>query len=946
MRTTPLKQGLASVGLKMLLLMLPVLFCTSGSFAQYGVNSPYFNPNDPGYGSGEGLSLPANVTAIAVQPNGRVIIGGAFATYNGSDESNIARLLPNGTLDASFSVSGAATGAVINGIAVQPDGKVIVVGNFSTFGTSTVQNVVRLNPNGAVDLTFGGGSLGNGADNVINDVLVDPDGNIFLVGTFSGSSFNNAGKEYIVKLNSSGVVDAAFTSGADAPITKIARQSTGKLIITGLFTDYAGAAVGRIARLNADGTPDLSFNQDGNGLTNGAIRSLQVASDDRVLVVGEFGNYNGEPESAILLYTDADGARNTNFGFPFPPDGGIFSATFAADGKVIIAGGFENLDGEASADRLARLNADGSVDNSFVIGLGPDATVRQIIPNNDGKWLIAGSFETYNSISRVGFTRLLSNGQPDLTFNPITGANGTVFNVFYNEQTDRYIFGGAFTSYNGVTNTNGIVVVAPDGSVDPSFAVNSNFEGVVTVSHVQADGKILIAGTFYYPGSTSYGIARLNADGTLDNTFNNGGDGVEQGPFPTITAIHQLSNGEILVGGTFNTYNEISVSGFVRLSSTGSIISSGGPNVAAITAIAVNDDETKIAVVGAFTSFNGTPRNGLVVLNNSGTVDASFVPATNPGDVFAAAYLPSGDLLVGGDGNLFAFTPTGALKPAYPAGVGSNVAGTIRGIEVAEDGTAIVVGEFTSVAGAARTNIAKIRVDGTVDPDYLPDSGSNGVIYSAAYNSTVDYMIIGGDFTAHDGRGRNRVTLLLNTPLALPIKLQSFTGRAVGEKVELQWTTATESDNDYFTVERSTDARNWTVIGTVPGSGTTSTAKSYRLVDPFPVKGLQYYRLKQTDLNGRFTYFDRISVTLGTVNSKPLNIYPNPVGATLNLVINGDHAATSTVRIYDFSGRLVQTYPQLSGTQFNLNVATLRKGMYVVDVQSGNQHHKTNMVKD
>lgn len=175
----------------------------------------------------------------------------------------------------------------------------------------------------------------------------------------------------------------------------------------------------------------------------------------------------------------------------------------------------------------------------------------------------------------------------------------------------------------------------------------------------------------------------------------------------------------------------------------------------------------------------------------------------------------------------------------------------------------------------------------------------------------------------------------------LPVKMLYFTAQQEGETQSLlKWATATEIDNDHFDIERSADGQNWSKIGEQRGAGTTSEQQNYSMVDPQPLSGTNYYRLKQVDVDGNFTYSDIAEVTFGTIaqaqSETTLSVYPNPLNqsAKLNIDLSSATEQISEVNITNSIGQIVYStnLPQIQNYQiFGLN---LPSGVYIVSVRT------------
>jgi hypothetical protein len=169
---------------------------------------------------------------------------------------------------------------------------------------------------------------------------------------------------------------------------------------------------------------------------------------------------------------------------------------------------------------------------------------------------------------------------------------------------------------------------------------------------------------------------------------------------------------------------------------------------------------------------------------------------------------------------------------------------------------------------------------------------------------------------------------LLEFPVALPVELVSFDGKAVEDGNQLNWSTASEKNNRGFEIQKSDDGKSFEKIGFVAGNGTSLKAHNYAFLDPTTERGLTYYRLKQWDVDNQFEYSKIISVNrTATVDTKPLTLYPNPVVNNLT-VENGKGFA----RIYNTTGKLL-LQQSIDSNKEQINVSDLPKGIYVLNIQ-------------
>lgn len=223
---------------------------------------------------------------------------------------------------------------------------------------------------------------------------------------------------------------------------------------------------------------------------------------------------------------------------------------------------------------------------------------------------------------------------------------------------------------------------------------------------------------------------------------------------------------------------------------------------------------------------------------------------------------------------------------------------------------------------------------------------SDGLIYGTTTFSTISPFLYGGTIYRinPDGTGftiirefdpqaeGEGVSMLLdlNGSFVLPVQLLTFTGEKSGQTVLLSWKTAQEQHNDHFEIERSADGNNFTTIGTLTGAGNTNAITSYSFSDTDPLAGINYYRLKQVDIDGRFEYSRFISVSFNNLHR--LTVFPNPATERLNIRLPQGHRFTS-IRIIDGAGRIMmQRNLGSSITSQVLDIAKLPAGWYIVQL--------------
>ena len=356
------------------------------------------------------------------QPDGKIIVVGTFSYIGNVERAGIARLRADGTLDPTFD-PGAGTNGLIYQMALQPDGKVLIAGQFTTVAGTPRNRIARLNSNGTLDLSFDAGTGPNsGAFAEILDLQVDSSGKAVVAGVFD--TFNGVTRRHLARLNLNGSVDLTFDAGKNFTavgggsvgyVKRFAFYPDGQLIAIGFF--QAGSNTYDLVRVAVDGTVDQSF------LAKGVSNATVAAQPDGRVLVGE-GYINGI--SGNLVRLNADGQTDITFNatanrpaiLRLQPDGGILT----------VENGY----------KVRRFTSNGTDDPTFVPPVIASAGATAAPPalngmevQADGRILISGYFSSVNGEPRVGVARLLSNGSVDPSFVPDQSilATGFVLNL-------------------------------------------------------------------------------------------------------------------------------------------------------------------------------------------------------------------------------------------------------------------------------------------------------------------------------------------------------------------------------------------------------------------------------------------------------------------------------------------------------------------------------------
>lgn len=173
----------------------------------------------------------------------------------------------------------------------------------------------------------------------------------------------------------------------------------------------------------------------------------------------------------------------------------------------------------------------------------------------------------------------------------------------------------------------------------------------------------------------------------------------------------------------------------------------------------------------------------------------------------------------------------------------------------------------------------------------------------------------------------------------LPIELIAFTGKQQNSQVLIEWSTATEINNDYMLIEHAMDGRHFTEIGKITGAGNSTTVQHYSFKHERPVNGTNYYRLKQVDYDGKFTYHHIIPVAFeGGVGI--VSTFPNPANDRINVQLYGWPEGVLSVQVLDMAGRVIEEEQQAASSTISMDIHTLQSGMYFLRI-SGAERSET-----
>jgi uncharacterized delta-60 repeat protein len=283
---------------------------------------------------------------------------------------------------------------VVSALLLQADGRLIVGGAFTQMGGVERRGIARLNADGSLDMGFN-----PNVDGPVSVLALQADGKLLLGGTFA--MIGTTPRNYIARLNADGSLDLGFDPSANFSVAAIAVQANGQIVLGGSFTQIGNPqqARSRIARVNADGTLDASYSPN----VSDAVTTLVLQANGMLLLGGAF-NSIGSSERHHLARLFANGVLDSNFDPNIDGQFGTLSAiAVQADATLVLAGSFDTV-GTTPRNHLARISSDGVVDPGFNPDLNNPVSALAI--QSDGKLVLGGSFTTVDGIPRNHIARL------------------------------------------------------------------------------------------------------------------------------------------------------------------------------------------------------------------------------------------------------------------------------------------------------------------------------------------------------------------------------------------------------------------------------------------------------------------------------------------------------------------------------------------------------------
>ena len=432
-----------------------------------------------------------NIYSLVLQTNNQLLVGGDFTMVNGVPRQRLARLNADGSLDATFSLPTSTMGAndQVRAMAVQTDGRIVVGGYFTVVNNVVMNRIARLNYDGSLDSLFNTGSGADSPVNAVAETFVNGARKIVVGGAFN--QLNGVVVNGIGRLNDDGTTDATFNAGglgANGTVYAVAVQSTdGKIVIGGDFTQINGLTANHIARLNVNGSLDMTFTNAG---ASDSVRALAIQLDGQILAGGLFTSfYNNTNFNHIARLNSTDGSADASFNPGQGANGAVLSIALQSDTRIVLGGSFTLFSG-VTRNGITRLNPDGSVDPLINFGSGADSFVASVVVQNttipgypaanvpDEKMILGGGFTHYNGVPEPYLARIYGGS---------LSGSGTF----------------SFSAPTYSVNENGTNVVITINRIGGTSGTNADGSGNVLVNFATTNGGTAVSPINYTPVVTN-----------------------------------------------------------------------------------------------------------------------------------------------------------------------------------------------------------------------------------------------------------------------------------------------------------------------------------------------------------------------------------------------------------------------------------------------------------
>jgi len=706
-----------------------------------------------------------------------------------------------------------------------------------------------------------------------------------------------------------------------------------KTILTGstsLPSGFATLTLGTNSTVQYDGNGAQTIGSAKYGnLTSTNTGDRTLSSSDTIAIAGTFtpGFNSYTLTGSTIDYTSASSQTIKTFNYfnltstgsgtrALPSLGtvrcaGIFSpgtSTWTVTGSTFEYNGTTGMNGQTITAFDYNNLKSGGTSNRTLPSTGTVGIIGTFTPGTNS-YIITGSTIEFKSnsaqtIPAFNYNNLTSSGSGTRTL----ASSGTI------EIASTFTPGGnTYTTTGSTVNFNGTTT-----QVIPAFSFNSvnitNTEGVSLSGDITLPGDMTISGTLNGSG----GIITLKGDWTNNGTYNHGSEDV----------VLSGTSAQALGGSSSTTFYNLKVdnSSGVTLNTPATM-----EVVLTLTSGKVTTTSTNLLTFDVSATVTGgsasTFINGPAVKNTNSTSAFTFPIGKN------STYRQLGIEPDNANNTTFTaeyFDDTAATYNTNSTGPGINNVSTWERYQLDRSGAGAKANakvtlywdEISSVRNLSDLRVS--RWDGT----QWNDEGNTAYSGDTTYGFVTSGVITNfSPFTLGSAAGNN----------PLPIELLSFNAEVIGSAVKLTWESASEINNDFYTIERSPDGVNYEIVTTVQGAGNSNSKLDYSATDENPIVGTSYYKLKQTDYDGQFEYFAPVVVTFGeSSNAKIVSVGPNPFNNYLNIEYSSNNNEPVELIIMNTSGQIVHK-SSIDGTKgtnkFRFDETTkLIKGLYIINL--------------
>ena len=510
-------------------------------------------------------SYSSNSFHLKILSDDKILISGSFTTFNGESHRGLVKLNSDGTINQDFDIgTGMGDYSSIDAFGIQSDNKIVLVGYFTSFNGVTVKNIVRLNSDGSVDNTF---TVPGPSVNVFSNNI----GNIFILNNdkiiLAGDIYTDRWIYKTMMLDANGNLESSFNIATLKTSPNISQlynlpldtTSTQNIIIGGPFIDFNGERRTGLASCTVTG--DLNPFDAKLG-AEPKINSVITQENGQVLIGGAFMEINGIPINNYARLNQ-DGSLDTNFitiNTGSGPNKAIQVVAVQNNGKILLGGDFEEFNDDNTRSMLVRLNSDGSLDDTYAIEIQKDYIgfgINLIKPQINGKTIIAGHFSYINNINIKNLARINEDGSLDTQFNPnnIFEPLDLVYTIDFQSDTNIIVGGCTFGGGGFITRTDSLGVI--DNSFDLDFSL-SNTD--VKALKVLPNDDIIFGGTFaqIFP-DTGKPIYQIEKDGGIIDSVS---FSIKDGSLLDICIDNDST---IIIAGSFKEVNYLDQPGIAKI---------------------------------------------------------------------------------------------------------------------------------------------------------------------------------------------------------------------------------------------------------------------------------------------------------------------------------------------------------------------------------------------